>query len=101
MSVKVRLKVKHSRFDETRIPEAFVCCFALSFMGFKSEQAQVAYLLSLSATEYIIREFGIFSVRNILENLGGGMGLDEAVSAALRISYSDLERLWAGSLKDG
>ncbi|HBG45771.1 MAG TPA: hypothetical protein DDW94_02155 [Deltaproteobacteria bacterium] len=72
-----------------------------SFMGFKSEQAQVAYLLSLSATEYIIREFGIFSVRNILENLGGGMGLDEAVSAALRISYSDLERLWAGSLKDG
>src|SRR3972149_3224429 len=27
-----------------------------SFMGFRSEQAQIAYLLSLSATEYIIRE---------------------------------------------
>ncbi len=70
-----------------------------SFMGLKAEQAQVAYLLSLSATEYIIREFGLFSVRNILENLGKGMGLDEAISTALGLSYADLERSWLASLR--
>lgn len=70
-----------------------------SFMGLKPEQAQIAYLLSLSATEYIIREFGFFSVRNILENLGNGMGMDEAISAALGMSYADLERSWLGSLR--
>ncbi|HEY4705839.1 MAG TPA: peptidase MA family metallohydrolase [Thermodesulfobacteriota bacterium] len=70
-----------------------------SFMGLKSDQAQIAYLLSLSATEYIIREFGLFSVRNILENLGKGMGMDEAISTALGLSYADLERSWLASLR--
>ena len=70
-----------------------------SFMGLRSEQAQIAYLLSLSATEYIIREFGLFSVRNILENLGKGMGMDEAVSTALGLSYADMERSWLASLR--
>ena len=70
-----------------------------SFMGLKSDQAQIAYLLSLSATEYIIREFGLFSVRNILENLGKGMGMDEAISTALGLSYADLERSWLASIR--
>lgn len=69
-----------------------------SFMGLRSDQAELAYLLSLSATEYIIREFGIFSVRNILENLGSGMGMDEAVYSALSLSYRDLEKAWKDSL---
>src|SRR3989304_2382962 len=71
-----------------------------SFMGLRSEQAQIAYLLSLSATEYIIREFGLFSVRNILENLGKGMGMDEAVSTALGLSYADMERSWLASPRE-
>ena len=70
-----------------------------SFMGLKSDQAQIAYLLGLSATEYIIREFGLFSVRNILENLGKGMGMDEAISTALGLSYADLERSWLASIR--
>jgi len=70
-----------------------------SFMGLKSDQAQIAYLLSLSATEYIIREFGLFSVRNILENLGKGMDMDEAISTALGLSYADLERSWLASIR--
>lgn len=69
-----------------------------SFMGLRSDQAELAYLLSLSATEYVIREFGIFSVRNILENLGRGMGMDEAVYSALSLSYKELEKSWKDSL---
>lgn len=72
-----------------------------SFMGLRSDQAELAYLLSLSATEYIIREFGIFSVRNMLENLGRGMAMDEAVYSAISLSYKDLEKAWRDSLAGG
>ena len=44
--------------------------FEGSFMGFNNVQATVAYSISLSATEYIINEFGISAVKRILENLG-------------------------------
>lgn len=69
-----------------------------SFMRLRAQEAQAAYILSLSAAEYIIREFGLFSVRSILERLGEGMSIDEAVSASLGISYEDLEKRWAASL---
>lgn len=68
-----------------------------SFMGLGPHEAQTAYILSLSAAEYIIREFGFFSVRNILDNLKGGMGLTDAIQGALGISYEELERSWAAS----
>lgn len=70
-----------------------------SFMGLSSQSAQGAYLISLSATEYIIREFGLFSVRKILENIGSGMSTSEAISEALYLSYDDLEKSWVESLK--
>lgn len=72
-----------------------------SFMGLRSDQAELAYLLSLSATEYIIREFGIFSIRNMLENLGRGMAIDEAVYSAISLSYGDFEKAWRDSLAGG
>lgn len=70
-----------------------------SFMGLSPQSAQGAYLVSLSATEYIIREFGLFSVRKILENIGSGMSTSEAISAAIYLSYDDLEKSWVESLK--
>lgn len=70
-----------------------------SFMGLSSQSAQAAYLVSLSATEYIIREFGLFSVRKIIENIGSGMSTSEAIHAAIYLSYDDLEKSWVGSLK--
>lgn len=72
--------------------------FEGSFMSFRAEEAQIAYLLSLSATEYIIREFGLFQVRGVLERLGEGMGVDEALSTSLGVSYEDLERGWRSSI---
>ena len=69
-----------------------------SFMNLRAEEAQTAYILSLSATEYIIREFGLFSVRSILERLAEGMALEEAISASLGVSYGELEKDWAASL---
>lgn len=72
--------------------------FEGSFMGLRAQEAQAAYVLSLSATEYIVREFGLFSVRSILERLGEGMSVEDAISASLGISYEELEKRWAASL---
>lgn len=69
------------------------------FVGMRAEEAQVAYLVSLSATEYIIREFGAFSARRVLEGLGQGMELESAVKNALYLSYDELERSWLNALQ--
>ena len=73
--------------------------FEGSFMGYNNMQASVAYSVSLSATEYIINEFGISAVRRILGNLGEGKTIEEAVSSGLYISYEDLQSNWFMSLK--
>lgn len=70
-----------------------------SFMALDAEGAQVAYLLSLSAAEHMIGEFGIFSAKRVLENLGGGMTLDAAFSGALHLSYAEFERSWIRSIE--
>ena len=69
-----------------------------SFMGLDGRSAKGAYLLSLSATTYIIDEFGISSAKRILEELLNGASLDEAISAAVYLSYDDLETSWLESV---
>lgn len=73
--------------------------FERSFMGLNAAGARVAYLISLSATEYIIKEYGLSSLRRIFDGLNSGMTMDSAVSSALYISYDDLESGWLNSLK--
>ena len=69
-----------------------------SFMGLSASDARSAYILSLSATRYIIREFGVSAVKRILEGLAGGLSLDNAIRSAIYISYDDLEKSWLTSL---
>lgn len=73
--------------------------FEGSFMGFNTAQAMVAYSVSLSATEYIINEFGMSAVKRILENIGQGKTLEKAISDSLYISYEDLQKNWFGAVK--
>lgn len=70
-----------------------------SFMGLNNIQAAIAYSVSLSATEYIIQEFGISAVKRILENLGEGKTMEEALSSSIYLSYEDLQKNWFMSLK--
>lgn len=70
-----------------------------SFMGMDRDDAGMAYLISLSATSYVIREFGISSARRVLEGLAGGKTLDSAIRSALFISYDDLAQSWLNSLR--
>jgi tetratricopeptide (TPR) repeat protein len=70
-----------------------------SFMGLSSEEAEAAYLMSLSVTEYIINEFGPFALKRMLERMGGGLSIDKAISSSIFIPYDVLEESWLESLK--
>ena len=69
------------------------------FIGMNQEDATVAYLLSLSATEYLVREFGVTAIRYILDELGEGSELEEALFSVIYTSYDDLEKNWLLSMK--
>lgn len=73
--------------------------FEGSFMGYNNLQASIAYSVSLSATTYIINEFGISAVKRILENIGEGKTMEEALSSSLYLSYEDFQKSWFMSLK--
>jgi len=70
-----------------------------SFLTLNQENAAAAYLLSLSATEYLVREFGVTAIRYILDELGEGSSLEEALSSVIYTSYDDLEKNWLLSLR--
>lgn len=70
-----------------------------SFMGLNSEQAYVAYLLSLSATQHLMREYGTFSAGKILANLKAGKNIEQAFQDSIYISYADFQRSWFDTLK--
>ena len=70
-----------------------------SFMRLDSRQARNAYLMSLSATEYIIRDFGSFTAMGVLEYLGEGLSLDDAIMSAVYLSYDDLIDSWLRSIR--
>ncbi len=70
-----------------------------SFMGLDARQARNAYLMSLSATEYIIREFGSFTAMGILEYMGEGQTLNDAIESAVYLSYDDLIDSWLRSVR--
>ncbi len=70
-----------------------------SFLDMQRQDAERAYALSLSATAYIVREFGVFSVRKILDELGRGQGLEAAISGTLYMPYEEFETLWIKGLE--
>lgn len=70
-----------------------------SFLTLSSNDAAKAYLVSLSATEYLIREFGVFSAKKVLEGLGSGATFDTALNSAIYMSYDAFEKSWLDSLK--
>lgn len=70
-----------------------------SFMGYSGAQASFAYLQSLSVVNHMIEDYGLYRVRTVLDELGGGSNLDRAVSNGLIVSLEEFERGWRRSLE--
>ncbi len=69
------------------------------FIGLGGAQANAAYLISLSAVQYLGKQFGIYRVRMMLDDLSAGADISRAIDNAILISYEDFESLWRKSLE--
>jgi tetratricopeptide (TPR) repeat protein len=63
-----------------------------SFAGFSSLQAEVAYAESLSAVEYLRDRYGMAEILRMLQNIGSGMGVEEALRHSTGLDYSVLQQ---------
>ena len=70
-----------------------------SFLGYGGAQAGYAYLLSLSAVKHMVDDHGMYRVRMVLDELGGGADPVRAIGDGLLLSYEDFERSWRKSLE--
>jgi hypothetical protein len=70
-----------------------------SFMALGDQQAGYAYLVSLSAVQYQIDQFGMYRVRMVLDELAAGSDTQRAIESALLVSLDDFERGWRRSLE--
>jgi hypothetical protein len=62
------------------------------FIDMPADQAQVAYAESLAAVEYLRINYGKEGVRRILEALGEGKPINDALNSATGFGYSELQQ---------
>ncbi len=63
-----------------------------SFMGLDRSLVSTAYAMSLLGFNYLENEYGLSTIRRILDELGAGKRGEAALSSAIYISYEDIER---------
>ncbi|MBN2224539.1 MAG: tetratricopeptide repeat protein [Deltaproteobacteria bacterium] len=71
-----------------------------SFTNMSPENAYSAYMLSLSAVDFLVKKYGMSSVRTILAGIKGGKTVDQAIRAALLISLDDFVDRWVVYLRN-
>jgi tetratricopeptide (TPR) repeat protein len=69
------------------------------FGNLSVQQARLAYAISLSAVEYMIDHYGMFRVRNLLQELAASPDTATAIDNALGISYEQFEKDWRQSIE--
>jgi hypothetical protein len=70
-----------------------------SFLGLGKDQANEAYVISLSSVRFMIDTFGIYRVRDVLDELAKGADTSKAISTGIMISYEEFQRGWKRSLE--
>jgi len=67
--------------------------------GFPTQLAVYAYAWSLAAAEFIISKSGPWGISRLFANLNSASSFENAMTAALQISYADLDRETADYLR--
>jgi len=65
-----------------------------SFLKLSSTQASLAYAESFTAVKALVDRFGLYRVRQLLEDLGRQKNFEEAFSAQFMISYEEFQSDW-------
>ena len=65
-----------------------------SFMGMDADKAEQAYAQSLSAVQYYINRYGMYSLSKLVKLLGEGRGIGEAMEEAAGVAPEKFEEYW-------
>jgi tetratricopeptide (TPR) repeat protein len=68
-----------------------------TFINMDPDKATNAYAESLSAVQYYVDRFGMYSLSNLIKNLGAGRGVSDAMKEAAGIDLAQFEQDWRGS----
>jgi tetratricopeptide (TPR) repeat protein len=68
-----------------------------TFINMDPDKARNAYAESLSAVQYYVDRFGMYSLSSLIKDLGEGRGLSGAMKDAAGVSLSGFEQDWRGS----
>jgi tetratricopeptide (TPR) repeat protein len=71
----------------------------IPFRNLSAQQAKMAYVISLSAVEYLIDRYGMMRVRNLLQDLAKYPDTATAIDEALYVSYEQFEKDWRKSIE--
>ena len=71
----------------------------MPFRNLSGQQARLAYMISLSAMEYMIDRYGMMRVRNLLQDLAKYPDTATAIDGALYVSYEQFEKDWRKSIE--
>jgi tetratricopeptide (TPR) repeat protein len=66
-----------------------------TFINMDPDKARNAYAESLSAVEYYVDRFGMYSLSNLIKGLGEGRDVSGAMKEAAGVSLSGFEQDWA------
>jgi tetratricopeptide (TPR) repeat protein len=71
-----------------------------SFTTMSSENAYGAYMMSLSAVDFLRKKYGMSSIKAILAGIKEGKTVDQAIQASLLISLDDFVDRWVVYLQN-
>lgn len=71
-----------------------------SFTAMSSDNAYAAYMMSLSAVDFLRNKYGMSSIKGILARIKEGMTVDQAVQATILISIDDFVDRWVVYLRN-
>ena len=65
-----------------------------SFMGFSDLQARMAYDESYAAVKELVDRYGLYSIQQLLNDLGSGIEFSEAFQNVFMVSYDTFQSEW-------
>lgn len=66
-----------------------------------TEMVSLAYSEAYTATKYLIKRYGLKGINKLLEKLGEGVSIDEALEEVFYLDYQTLDRKWHRFLAQG
>jgi len=90
----------YPRLREARDNQSLLPLWSLEgpFLNLSPEQARIAYLTSVAATNYLVERKGNQALTEILDLLSQMKTMDEALTRVIGLDYQELETVWEADL---